>query len=52
MAELGSYRKRLMTFFNPLVWKSENPNDWEKNSISFHFRHIRFVEKTDCKLSV
>jgi len=23
-----------------------------KNSISFHFSHIGFVEKTDCKLSV
>jgi len=37
-------------FLKSISVKYQNPINWEK--IQFHFSHMGFVEKTDCKLFV
>ena len=54
---LGFADLAMLSYANEVFLKSisvkmpKNPG-LGKNSISFHFSHIGFVEKTDCKLSV
>jgi len=33
------------------VFKQQNPIDWEKSHF-FRFSYMRFIDETDCKLSV